>query len=225
MKKNIVISVAVLSIIAWGCQKSDSTPQGLKMSFEKASANINTAISDISSTEAYQLLTASAGQTAKSGTMFNDSITLAIVAGIYDFQPDTVKHYHSPFYPYRLFKKTGESDHMIVNLPQKLMFHSHYLHSYNPADSILKNDFTIDASDYHLYYNWWNNLDYKLMADLMIDSKNMGSLDVTVTSNSFRDQMYSSAFTFSDGYDLITRWQNGDTAVSSFALVNGNDTL
>ncbi len=37
--------------------------------------------------------------------------------------------------------------------------------------------------------------------------------------------MYSSAFTFSDGYDIRTTWQKGDTATSLFALTNLSDMI
>jgi hypothetical protein len=225
MKKSIVIIGVVLGIIGWSCQKVENPPRGLKLSIEQASADVNNAFIDISSTRGYEVLTANGGPVSKSGTSFSDSISLAMVAGIYDFQPDTLRYEHHNMYPFRLFNKTGESDHLIVNFPQKMAFHCDYLHRYNPADTLLKNDFSIDASDYHLYYNWWNSLDYKLSADLSLDSESLGNMNVSAVSGSFRDQSYSSAFTFSDGYSISTSWQTGDTAVSAFALTNSTDTL
>lgn len=225
MKKSIVIIGVVFGIIGWGCQKINNPPQGLKSSIQQASADVNNAFSDISSTKGYEILTANAGPVSKSGTVFSDSITLPMVAGIYDFQPDTVRYEHHDMYPFRLFTRTGDSDHLIVNFPQKMAFHCDYLHVYNPEDTLLKNDFSIDASDYHLYYNWWNSLDYKLTADLSLDSVSLGNMDVSAVSNSYRDQSYSSAFTFSDGYSISTAWQSGDTTVSTFALTNASDTL
>ncbi len=225
MKRKIVLTVIVFSIIAMGCQKIDTPPQGLKMSIQKASSDINTAISRISTTKAYQLLTSGTAVTAKSEVVFKDSITLGLVAGIYDYQPDTVKHFHSPMYPFRLFKKTGESNDMIVNLPQKLTFHCNYLHNYNPSDSVLKNDFTIDASDYHFYYNWWNNLDYKLTAGLTLNSEDLGNMDISAVSNSYKDQSYSSGYNFPDGYSISATWQTGDTAVSTFDLQQNDNIL
>jgi hypothetical protein len=225
MKRNIVVIGIVFGIIGWSCQKVETPPQGLKLSIEKASSDINTAISKISATKGYQLLTSGSNFTSKSEVEFKDSITLGLVAGIYDYQPDSVKHYHSPLYPYRLFKKTGESNDMIVNLPEKLIFHCNYLHNYNPADSVLKNNFTITASDYHLYYNWWNNLDYKLAAGLTLDNEDLGSMDISAVSNTYKDQTYSSAYTFPGGYNISATWQTGDTAVSTFALLQNSDVL
>ncbi len=225
MKKSILIVGIVFGIIGWGCKKTDAPPVGLKLSVEQASADVNNAFSDISSTRGYEVLTATAGPVSKSETAFTDSITLPMVAGIYDFQPDTLRFQHHNMYPFRLFNKSAESEHLIVNFPQKMAFHCNYLHSYNPSDTLLKNDFSIDASDYHLYYNWWNNLDYKLTAELSLDSVSLGTMDVSALSSSYKDQSYLSAFTFADSYTVSTAWQTGDTTVSTFALSNGTDTL
>lgn len=161
---------------------------------------------------------------AKGDDGFNDSITLDLIAGVYDFQPNPVPTHHF-YYPYRLFKKTGTSDKLIVNLPEKLIFHPKYLHSYNPADSVPENNFTISASDYHFYYSWWNALDYKLSASFTLDAEDAGSLDVTAAARSWRDNSYSSEFTFTEGYSVAAEWQTGDTTISTFVLTKNNDIL
>jgi hypothetical protein len=208
--------------LAWGCSKNDSD-LNLKRSVEKGVADINNAISSISETQGYQLLTLGANA-AKSEDGFNDSITLGLIAGIYNFQPSPVMTHHF-YYPYRLFKKTGTSDKMIVNLPERMIFHPKYLTNYNPGDSVPKNNFTITASDYHFYYSWWNSLDYKLSAGLTHDTKDVGSMDVAAASSSWRDHSYSSEFTFTEGYSIAAEWQTGDTSVSSFALLKDDDIL
>ena len=114
---------------------------------------------------------------------------------------------------------------MIVNLPQKLIFHPRYLHSFLMSDSVLKNDFTISATDYHFYYNSWNSLDYKLVADLTLNSEALGSLNISSSSNSFNDMSNSSQFTFTGGYSIMTSWQSGDTSKVSFALLKDNNPL
>ncbi len=224
MKRNIVIIAIAFGLITWNCTKTDTPPRGLKQAISKSAADINTALSKISASKGYQLLSSS-GITAKSGEVFNDSITLGLVAGIYDYQPDTIHRYPHFGYPFRLFKKTGTSDMMIVNLPQRLIFHPKYLHYLNMADTALKNDFTITASAYHLYYNWWKDLDYKLTAGLTLNSEDIGSLDVAASASSPRTQSYSSKFTFTDGYNISTSWQSGDTATSSFALMKDDNVL
>ena len=230
MKKNIVVIGIVIGIFGWSCSKID-TPQsqqlGLKQSIVTSTANINAAISSISKTEGYQLLSSGTDLTARdvSTAVFKDSITLGLVAGIYDYQPDTINLHHNLFYPFRLFKKTGSSDKMIVNLPQRMIFHPRYLHNFSTSDSVQKNDFTISASDYHLYYNSRNNLDYKLTADLTLKTVDIGSFDIAESSSSFNDRSNSSNYTFTGGYTIGTTWQTGDTTKSTFALLKDNSAL
>ena len=176
MKKIVLFSVLAAGLIIAGCSKNDKYPGDLKSSFEKSVADINDAIGVISSTRGYEMLTANSG-TLKSETSYMDSITLDMIAGVYDFQPDPY-HYRSFFIPYRLFKRTGDSDHMVVNLPEKLVFHPRYLHILNPPDSVLNRNFTIDASDYHYFYTWFNKFDYLLSAGFKLDDEDVGSLDV-----------------------------------------------
>ena len=142
MKRNILLVAGIFMLIGWSCSKNDSQmqsqPQGLKQSIEKNVADINTAISKISATKGYQILVSGVSTTGKamvtSPNLFNDSITLALIAGIYDYQPDSTLMHHHFAYPFRLFKKTGTSNLMIVNLPQKLIFHPGYLHMINYKD-------------------------------------------------------------------------------------------
>ena len=231
MKRNVLIIGIVFGLLGWSCSKVEtqqSQQLGLKQSIEKSTADINTAISNISQTKGYQLLSLSVDPSARIvalATSFKDSITLGLIAGIYDYQPDTIIMHHNFNYPFRLFKKTGTSDKMIVNLPQKLIFHPRYLHSFVKSDSVLKNDFTISASDYHLYYNSWNNLDYKLTAGLTLSSVDLGSFDISSVSTSYNDQSNSSKYTFTDGYSISTAWQTGDTSKLSFALLKDNNPL
>jgi hypothetical protein len=232
MKRNILLIAMGIGLLGWSCSKVDNqtqtTPQGLKQSIAQNVAAINAAVNKISETKGYQVLSVNAGPTSKiiaPGTTFQDSITLALIAGIYDYQLDTIPLHHNFYYPFRLFKKTGTSNQMIVNLPQKLIFNPGYLHSFIKSDSVLKNDFTITASDYHLYYNYRNNLDYKLTAGLTLSGADLGSFDVSESSNSFSDQSNSSQYTFTGGYGILTTWQTGDTSKSSFALLQNNNPL
>jgi hypothetical protein len=222
MKKKIFVLSVAASLMVWSCTKIDSDIN-LKHSVEKGVADINKAIGSISASKGYQMLTLNS-DAVKGEDGFNDSITLDLIAGIYDFQPNPVPTHHF-YYPYRLFKRTGTSDKLIVNMPEKLIFHPKYLRNYNPLDTVPENNFTISASDYHFYYSWWNTLDYKLSADFTLDAEDAGSLEVDATADSWRNQSYSSGFTFTDGYRITTEWTTGDTSMSSFALTQNTDTL
>jgi hypothetical protein len=229
MKRKIIAISIVFGLIGWSCSKMETSPSqlGLKQAIEKNTAVINSAVNSIASTEGYKLLSLSDNSAAKdlTETTFKDSITLSLVAGIYDYQFDTIPMHHNFNFPFRLFKKTGTSNMMIVNLPQRLIFHPHYLHSFNKPDSVLVNDFKISASDYHFYYNSWNNLDYKLTAGLALKSVDLGSFDISCVSTSFSNRSNSSKYTFTGGYSISTSWLTGDTTKSSFALLKDNNAL
>jgi hypothetical protein len=223
MKKNIIAIIVIMALIVWSCSKIETGNNGLRQSVEKGIADISQAVTKISGTTGYQLISMN-DASSKSDFSFNDSIKLNLVSGIYDFQPDTVMRYNH-FCPYKLFKKTGESENMIVNMPERMVFHPKHLHFYEPLDTVYPNNFTITATDYHLYFNWWQNCEYKLTAGFTLDDKDAGSIDVSSTSKSHFNNYYSSKYNFTDGYNISALWQYGDTATSSFSLAQNNDTL
>lgn len=224
----MLLIAVVFGLLSWSCSKNDNQtqPVGLKQNLERNVADINTAMARISETRGYQILTLNAGPTAKDLPIsFSDSITLASVAGIYDYKPDTIFLYHNFAFPYRLFRKTGTSDKMIVNLPQRLIFHPKHLYSFIRSDSVFANDFTISVTDYHLYYSLWKSVDYKLVAGLTLNSADLGSFDISTVAKSRNDQVNSSKYTFPGGYSISTSWQSGDTSKMSFALLKDNNPL
>jgi hypothetical protein len=224
MKKNIFITAVILSILSWQCSKVDQ-PLSLKESIEVSTAKINMASEKIARSEGYQMLSVP-GEGIKSDYSdgFRDSIDLKLIAGIYDFKPGTLQS-RNIYFPLRLFLKTGTSEKLIVNLPEKLVFHPKYLHFCNRADSVLKNNFTISATDYHFYYTWWNNSDYKLVADFMLDTEEIGNLSMFSMWKSGTAGVHSKNFTFPEGYSVIRSGETGDTNKIVFALAEDKDTL
>jgi hypothetical protein len=224
MKKDVVLTALIFALALWQCSKIDQGNNlNLKESLDKSVAKINTAFEKISASKGYQLLSVSEAS-AKSDYDFHDSIDLKLIAGVYEFSPDSIKR-HNFYFPFRLFTKTSASDKFIVNLPQSLVFHPKHLHFFDFADSVLKNDFTITASDYHFYYTFWNAADYKLNADFSLNSDNIGNLDMISTWKSGSDNKFSTNFTFPEGYSIIKSGQTGDTTDVMFALAKENDTL
>jgi archaellum component FlaG (FlaF/FlaG flagellin family) len=222
MKKSILIVWVVVGLIAISCSKTD-TSTSLKDSIERSAAKINNAISEISVTKGYELLTI-AEDLSKSEISYHDSITLAMIAGIYDYSPDTVFYHENPF-PRKLFKKTGISDNMIVNMPQKLVLHPRYMYNFYETDSALANNFTITATDYHFYYSWFHGYDYKLSAGLTLDQEDIGSLEIVSAAKRYNDFSYQSKYSFTEGYNIAVEFNTGDTTTSSFALCNGDQVL
>jgi len=225
MKKNIFALAILMALIGWQCSKIDSTSRklSLKESLETSVAELNNAISIISSTKGYQLLSVSA-EGVKQDDSFKDSITLDIIAGIYDYQPDPHPCNHF-YFPYKLFTKTGESDMLIVNLPHKMIFRPKYLHNCSCNDEVMENNFTITASDYHFYYTWWNQFDYKLDAGFTLDSEDIGYLLMLVSGGASNGFSQSTKFTFTEGYSVMSEVQTGDTTKMVFALAEDDDTL
>ena len=225
MKKNIIAIVVFFSLLTLQCSKTDTDHRKLtlKESIEESVTQINSAAVKMSASKGFQLLSVTE-DAAKADFGFKDSINLDLVAGIYDYKPDTVSRVHF-YYPYRLFRKTGTSDRLIVNLPEKLVYHPRQLHLHNQSNSRLNNNFRITASDYHFYYNWWNKFDYKLIAGFTLDAEDIGELSIYTAVNPHAGSIFSTAYSFPEGYSITKMGQTGDTTKISFALLQDEDTL
>jgi hypothetical protein len=224
MKKSITVTAALIAVLSWQCSKVDQ-PLSLKESVEQNASRINTAFDKIADSKGYQLLSVTEDGTKTDGIDgFRDSIDLELIAGIYDFKPGTDK-LRNLYFPLRLFMKTDDNDKLIVNMPEKLAYHPRYLHFCDRADSVLTNNFTITATDYHFYYNRWNNSDYKLVADFTLDREDIGSLDIYSAWKSAIAGKESKNFTFPEGYTIVKSSESGDTAKLVFALAQDEVTL
>jgi hypothetical protein len=221
MKKITVLLVVVTALLTWQCSRTADNVS-LKSSVDESAARINTAMSVISGTKGYELMTLT--DLTKSEESFNDSINLDMIAGVYDFVPDTFfcRHFYKPFWR---FEKTAESGMLVMNMPQRLVFHPRYLFNPVPPDTVAANDFTITASDYHFYYSFLHNYDYKLAAGFSLKGEDIGSLDVMYSGESFSGRSYSSEYKFTDDYSIQVSYERGDTSVSSFALKQGDNIL
>lgn len=225
MKPKISCLIFLIAFLGWQCSKEDQADLTLKESLEQSSAKINSAFATITQSSGYQLLSITE-DAAKSDFSdgFSDSIDLKLIAGIYDFRPSLQMH-NNFYFPFRLFEKTGTSEDLIINMPEKLAYHPRHLHFCNPVDSVLKDDFSIIAHDYHFYYTKWNNADYKLSADFELNKKDVGSIDMYSTWRSVKAGNFSKKFTFPEEYTVIKSGETGDTSKLVFALIDDTDTL
>lgn len=222
--KKVLIFIAVMAVsLFWGCSKQEVASPDLRNSLQRSVAKINSAARHITGTDGYSILTAGSSD-LKSEMDFKDSISLDLVKGVYDFKPD-FRHHHMYFIPYRLFERTGDSGNMIVNMPYKLAVHPWRLHNLQKEDTEAANNFTIDASDYHYYYSWFKGYDYKIVADFILDSEDIGNIDICSEGNIESGRSYSSKYTFVDGYGISAEYMPGDSTVSSFALTENDDVL
>jgi hypothetical protein len=224
MKKYIIVIILFTGLAGWQCSKFEHKPN-LKESLYNYTEEINSAVRTISETKGFELVSVT-GDEGKSleGCPVVDTIRLKLVAGIYDYQPDPFRH-HNYFFPVSFFKKTGESEHMIVNMPQRMMFRPKYLYNYCTCDTTKTNNFTIDASDYHVYSGGWNNFDYKLIAGFKYDSKDIGGCEINSTSNRENGNSYSSKYIFTEGLNITVDCVSGDTSESSFSLKDEDEIL
>jgi hypothetical protein len=225
MKRNVFIIAGIVALTAWQCTKSERSNLSLKESLEVSAEKINTAFDKISASKGYQLLSVTEADVKSDDSYgFRDSIDLELIAGIYDFRPvsETTRHL---YFPFRLFEKTGTSVNLVVNLPEKLVFHPRCLHYFNKTDSALKNNFKITASDYHFYYTCWNNYNYNLHADFTLDTKDIGAMNIFSSWKSGIAGIYSRGFTFPEGYSVTNSGQTGDTIKMVFTLAQDKDTL
>ncbi|MDM8003614.1 MAG: hypothetical protein QUS66_12040 [Bacteroidota bacterium] len=123
------------------------------------------------------------------------------------------------------FSKTGESDKLIMNMPQKLVTHPRYLFNPDPEEALAENDFTVTATKYHYYYSFLNRFDYLLDAGFTLKGEDIGSLEVASTGESYAGKSYTSKYNFTDDYSYEVAFTRGDTSVSSMALMEGDELL
>ncbi|MCU0376679.1 MAG: hypothetical protein MUC78_00305 [Bacteroidales bacterium] len=221
MRKIVLLFTLITGMLAWQCSRNVGDTS-LKSSLDESSVKINKAMTVISDTRGFQLMTLS--DLTKSGDGYSDSINLDLIAGIYDFKPETYWCHHD-MRPRWKFEKTGESEMLVVNIPQKMIFHPRYLYSTNPEEGLAENDFTISASEYHNYFSYFRRYDYRLMAGFTVDEEDAGTLEVTAAGSSFADRSYASEYHFTDEYSVMVSYERGDTSISSFTLNEGEEIL
>ena len=231
-KMNWIILVILLltSTLAWQCSKQNGTgeSQSFKQSLNASTQSLNTAAAEISKTYGYKVLNLSDGSNLKSAlatdASFQDSITLAKIKGMYEYQPKSYTHWCYSCFD-KLFKKTGDNNDLIVKLPEAKVLFPRRFQSVAQSDTSLKNNLVIDASDYHYYFSMGYLWDYKLAASITINDTALGSINVQSARSSGSGYSYSSGYNFPNGYNVAVNVKSGDTASSSIALLNNTSTL
>jgi hypothetical protein len=220
--KRYVLPMALLAGLLMSQCSGTETDISLKSSLDKGISRVNRAASMISKTKGYELMTVT--DMTKSGDGYSDSIDLEQIAGVYDFTPETFecRHFSMPLWK---FRKTGESDKLIMNMPQKLVTHPRYLFNPDPEEAAAENDFTVTASEYHYYYSFLNRFDYLLDAGFTLKGEDIGSLEVASSGESYAGKSYTSKYNFTDDYSYEVAFIRGDTSVSSMALREGDEVL
>ena len=230
MRKISVAIVLLASMLAWQCSKKveSGAPQSLKESLNSGSQNLSNAVTAISHTYGYKVISLNEQSTLKSSfsteAAFQDSISLANISGVYEYHPVSYKHWCFSCFN-KLFTRTGDNHDLIVKLPEVKVFFPIRFLTVIPSDSALKNNLVIDASDYHYYFSRGFLWDYKLVAGVTLNDTAIGNLDIQSSRGSGSDYTYSASYTFPNMYNIAVNVKSGDTATSSIALSGSSGVL
>jgi hypothetical protein len=225
----IILITVFISAIIWSCTKNtgldNNTP--LKRAMNQSALNLNTAMTSISSTRAYSILTINSG-TLKSAAITDASykvyIPLDTIKGIYNYKPVN-KPDKWGWSLIKFFTKTADNSKMIVNMPLKKVQDPRSLRQYVPSDSTLTNNFSIAVSDYHNNYNSYSDYDYILASEISVDNVVAGNLNIKSVVSPTNGIQYASQYGFSGSYTAKYAYNSGDTTVSSFSILSGTNVL
>jgi hypothetical protein len=219
--------ISLLILMVAGCSKTDPgvSSGALKDAITSSTLNLNNAMTEISSNQAFQLLSiSSSGMTYKSGTVYTANIPLSLIKGVYDYKTlKTTASQNNPLI--KFFTQSADPSKMVVNMPLAKLKDPRNLRVYLKADSTLTNNFSMTVTDYHNNYISYHDYDYVNVADISIDKLKAGSLNIKSVVSPITGTQYASQFAFSNGYTAKYAYASGDTTVSSFAIVKANTTL
>jgi hypothetical protein len=231
MKKQgrIILVTVFLSALLLGCNKNTGfvNNTSLKQAINQSALNLNTAMTSISSSKAYSVLTVSDG-TLKSATItdpvYKVYIPLDKIKGVYNYHPVTMLDRWG-ISLIQFFNKTDDNSQMIVNMPLKKVLSPRTLRHYELSDSSLVNNLSIAVSDYHNNYNSYHDFDYILASEITVDKVVAGNLYIKYIVSPTNGIQYASQYAFSGSYTAKYKYESGDTTVSSFTILSGVNVL
>lgn len=215
----------LLSTLVFSCTKNatDSVPVSLKSAVLSSTQNLNQAVTDITTSKAYGILSVSSADVLKSGTVYTANIGLDLVKGKYDYK--ALNNTSGAMQPLiRYFTKTDNAK-VVVNMPLSKLKNPKILRSYQASDATLANNFSIAVSDYHNNYNNYHDFDYVNVADITVDNVKAGSLNIKSFISPDLGRDYASSYTFENGYTAKYIYKTGDPTTSSFSILKGTSVL
>jgi hypothetical protein len=223
----IILSVILLVAFLSGCTKSEGNldQASLKQVINQSTENLNTAVKNITTTNAFSILTVS-GLTGKSSAdeTYKVYIPLDDIKGVYDYKPVSgTDRWGTPLI--RFFSKTADNNKMIVNMPLKKVTHPGSLRYYSADDASLTNNFSIAVSAYHNNYNSYRDFDYNLVSEIKVDDVVEGNLSIESFKSPSSGTKYASQYSFTGGYTANYKYVSGDPTESGFAIKNGDKVL
>lgn len=232
MKNNvrIILNASLLLALISGCTKNDGIldQTSLKQAINQSAVRLNTTMDAIVSSKAYSILTMSDMGVTKSATVTDSTyrvyIPLDKIKGVYEYNKVT-KYNNWGLSLLHFFTKTGDNSQMIVRMPLKKVTKPWSLRRFSAADSSLTNNFSITVSDYHNNYNSYWDYDYLLSSEISIDGAVAGNLNINTLISPTKGTHYASQYEFAGGYTAKYKFDSGDTTVSSFTILDGNNVL
>ena len=233
--KIIYLTVFLAGFLFLSCNKSatNTSPSipsvSLKSALTTGVQDLNTAVTAITSSNGYQVVTGPADLATKSLILspldtVSHSILLANIAGVYDYKATFVKLGKLSFITH-FFNKTANNTQMIVRLPTSKVTNSRTLLQYTPSDTLLANDYIITLSDYNFTYRILGGYDYRMASSTAIKGVAAGTYKIQSTHNKTTNPHYTAEYDFPNGYITKITFAPGDTAVSDYSISDGKKVL
>jgi len=219
----------ILTTLFWSCSKDSGLmdSSSLKLVVNQSAMSLNKAVGNITSTQAFSILTVSDG-TLKSETITDSAYRVYIgldkIKGVYEYKPVNAWDRWG-FSLVRYFKRTADNNQMIVKMPLKKVKNPMSLRHYSFADSALSNNFQIAVSDYYNNYNSYWDYEYLLDSKISIDNAEAGSLYMKSLVSPLLGRHYTSQYAFAGGYTARYKFDSGDTTTYSFSLMDGDKII
>jgi hypothetical protein len=239
MKRNIVaVGVLLLSATLWSCSDSDSSKtsnETTKEALTTEAKELKTAVEEITVSKGFELITMT--ETVKEGNEEDDDrfsferiIALEDIKGIYDYiLPEADEESETKMWGWKkAFNRVGDSDSLIINLPQEKATRPWKLHVKEDGDTELDNDFNIAASQYNMSTVLNNDgfeFDYLLDADIKIEEEEAGDIFVDWNISSAMNFEYKSEFGFANDYSVGHMFEFGDTTEFAYNLKKDDEVL
>lgn len=240
MKTKFLATTLILSLLFLGaCDSTMELNNGdvndqksLKVSLNKSVSDLNNAVNYISNSDEFKLL-GEVGLSTQQNTagiqyapeFWNDSVKILLtdISGVYEYSWVKVKR--ASYGILRFFERTADNEHMIVRLPVQKVRNYFYLFTHRANDSTFVNNFEADVYDYLYFRSHDKGLEYRLGANLKVDSASIGAINVESSRNRVNGRNNKSVYQLSNGFTVLNKENSGDTAVSVYSISKDNKIL
>ncbi len=228
MKSNrIFLLVSAVALLSWSCT-SEISDSSLQSSLDKSSQTLSIALQKITSSDGYQVLATPETTTSSFSKVYSpiidstyNSILLADIVGEYEFnKANTYIRWKLPVTNF--FSKTADNASlMIVRLPEEKIKMPNSLFVYNPADTLLTNNYVFSLNKYDYKFNRMLGWTYDMASTVNVKTVDAGALSIQSSNSKEAGYKFASEFAFTNGYTLKSNYTTGDTSVSVYAIYEG----